>query len=461
MLLLAIVATGCNNSPTGAPAPITAITVAGGDQQVGTPGYVLQDSLSIRLLDTDGVPVVGAVVEWTTQAREGALTPSTSMTDAAGVASTTWRLGRDPGTQGASASFRSLTAAHFTATASTGEVSHASGTLGYQCGRYADDVVRCWAAPDLGNGRAVALDTDIRFLSLAFAAGTWCGSTRSATVACVDLSAMLPGGIFRPEAAPVRVIASAAPLFVHLAGSMDDENGVTWCGIANDSRLWCWGSNRSGQAGSGAVGTPVTMPAPVAGDFRATAVVVTRHATCALDTVGAAFCFGGGSDHVVAGQVPTITPTAVPTPLRFAQLAATESGTVCGLAPPELLVHCWGSNASGGLGRGGAASSPVPVPISGTDFFVSIGATTDGFLGVTVDRDLVAWGSLEPHAASATPVHVLTGQVFIDVLPLGGNGTLCLRVYPGGTMCLDRRGVTEARTGVVQRSITHGIPAGN
>ncbi len=450
----------CTISPSGAPAPITDVMVLHGDHQQGTPGYRLGDSLAVQLLDTDGVPVIGAVVSWSTADRDGMVAPASSMTNAEGIATTAWRLGRDPGVQGVTATFRALPAAQFRATASTGDVTHASGSLGYQCGRYPDDIVRCWADPGLGEGRAIALDTDIRFLSLAFAGGTWCGSTRTATVACFDLDAMLPGGVFRPDAAPVRVIATTAPLFVQLAGSRDDEDGVTWCGVTNDARLWCWGSNQFGQAGSGSPGTPVAVPTPVGGDVQAIAVVVTRSATCALDPVGAAFCFGGGSDSVVNTGLPTTIPTAVPTSLRFAQLAATGTGTVCGLSPPELLVHCWGSNASGGLGRGGAANASVPVPITGTDFFVSIGATSDGFLGVTVDRDLVVWGSLEPYAASASPVHVLTGQVFVDVLPVGGDGVLCLRGYPAGTLCLDRRGVTEARTAVVNRSITHGIPSG-
>lgn len=458
LLLVGLLA--CAGSPVGAPAPITALTSLRGDNQRGTPGYRLGESLAVRLLDTDGVPVIGAVVQWGSDARDAAVVPASSMTDADGIATATWRLGRDPGVQRATASFRSLTAVQFRATAATGEVTHASGVLGYQCGRYTDDIVRCWADPGLGDGRAIALDTDIRFLSLAFAAGTWCGSTRSATVACFDLAAMLPGGVFRPDAAPVRVISTGVPMFVQLAGSPDDEAGVTWCGVANDSRLWCWGSNRFGQAGSGTPGTPVPVPTPVAGDVRAIAVVVTRSATCALDPVGAAYCFGGGGDSVVSTSTPTITATPVPTPLRFAQLAATATGTVCGLAPPALLVHCWGSNSSGGLGRGGVPNASVPAPITGTDFFVSIGATGNGFLGVTVDRDLVVWGSLAPFAASASPVHVLTGQVFVDVLPIGGDGVLCLRIFPDGTMCLDRRGVTEARTGVVERSTSHGIPAG-
>lgn len=450
----------CAESPSRAPAPITEITILHGDQQLGTPGYRLGDSLAVRILDDDGLPVLGAVVHWGTADREGQVVPASGLTNADGIATAAWRLGRDPGTQAATASFRALPAAQFRSLASTGAVSHASGVLGSQCGRYTDDIVRCWADPGLGGGQAIALDTDIRFLSLAFAGGTWCGSTRSATVACFELAQMLPGGVFRPDAAPVRVIATTAPLFVQLAGSSDGEDGTTWCGVTNDSRLWCWGSNQFGQAGSGSPGTPVPVPTPVVGDFRAIAVVVTRSASCALDPVGAAFCFGGGSDSVVRALTATTTPSAVPTALRFAQLAATGTGTVCGLAPPALLVYCWGSNASGGLGRGGMPNSPVPVPITGTDFFVSIGATAAGFLGVTVDRDLVVWGGLAPVAASSSPVHVLTGQVFVDVLPLGGEGVLCLRIYPAGTMCLDRLGVTEARTTMVERSITHGIPAG-
>jgi hypothetical protein len=454
---LALLAAACSGTAT-APAPVTAIAVEGGDGQFGVPGFLLADPLEVRVVDTDGVPVVGARVTWTAADRDASVTPNASFTDAAGVARAAWRLGRDDGTQTATATFQALGAARFTAEARSGAATHASGTAQHQCGRFSDDTVRCWSSPDGEPARLVALDTDIRFTALAYALGTWCGGTRTGAVACVDLEDMLPGGEFRPEAAPVRLEATGTPLFIAIAGGGDPEDGTTWCAIANDSRLWCWGRNESGQLGIGMQGAPIDQPTPVVGAFKATRVAVTDGATCALDLNGAAFCWGRVDDGVVDASQDQPSPVAVPTPRRFAQLAMSGSGTACALAP-DFLVYCWGSDATGGRGRGGAPDSPVPEPIAGTDLYVSLGATEEGFLAVTVDRDLVVWGDFRAQPVAALPLRVLPGFVFRDVLPGGGSQVICLRAYPVGTRCLDRDGIARAVTVGGTPARIFGVPS--
>ena len=98
VVLLALLVAACGDSAT-APAPVTSIAVRAGDGQQGVPGYVLAESLEVRVTDADGVPIAGARVDWTTSDRDAEISPAVGTTDAAGLARAAWRLGRDDGTQ--------------------------------------------------------------------------------------------------------------------------------------------------------------------------------------------------------------------------------------------------------------------------------------------------------------------------------------------------------------------------
>jgi alpha-tubulin suppressor-like RCC1 family protein len=88
------------------------------------------------------------------------------------------------------------------------------------------------------------------------------------------------------------------------------------CGVSEEARLWCWGSNTFGQLGAGlgagaaasavpvevalAGGAPVAWAAASAGAYH----------TCALTTAGAAFCWGANA----YGQLGTGAASAEPLP---------------------------------------------------------------------------------------------------------------------------------------------------
>ena len=61
------------------------ITVVGGNQQSGTTGEPLGDSLVVRVVDRLGDPVVGAEVTWTAEVG-GSVSPATSVTSSTGQA---------------------------------------------------------------------------------------------------------------------------------------------------------------------------------------------------------------------------------------------------------------------------------------------------------------------------------------------------------------------------------------
>lgn len=435
------------------------VEVVSGDQQSGPARYLLADSVEVRVLTAGGEPVTGVTVQWVAENRHAELTPRTSVTDAAGVARAAWRLGVDEGEQRAVASVSNLPAARFTAAALSGDVREAGGSAAVQCGRYIDDVVRCWQPPALGPGRAVALDTELRFMTFAHAGEEWCGITRDRLFACLEERDLTPGGVFRPDAAPIEIRLTGMPELSGLVGAAPLEEPPTWCGIGSGGALWCWGDNRAGQVGDGTIGTMRDSPvAPVPG-IVALEVAVAGRSVCAVVLDRSIHCWGDATRRAVAagpGVSAVPNPTPLPTTERFRSLAGTASGTFCAVSL-ALQTWCWGAATDGALGRNGVGDTATPVPVEGTEVYVAVTASGDGFLALTIDRDLVVWGGLGAVRSSATPFRILRGLLFTEILRGGGTGAVCLRAVPGGTRCVDRR---TAVAGPDEPPPLHGVPRG-
>lgn len=91
LLMLACDGDG-GTSPAGL---VLARAATSGDGQTGAPGSTLAPFQV--LLTNDGVPVEGTIVNWAIQSGGGTLSTPTSITDAAGIASTSLTLGQGVG----------------------------------------------------------------------------------------------------------------------------------------------------------------------------------------------------------------------------------------------------------------------------------------------------------------------------------------------------------------------------
>ena len=186
------------------------------------------------------------------------------------------------------------------------------------------------------------------------------------------------------------------------------------------SKVYCWGFNPFGQLGNGTTGRdsiPRPIVASVAFNGRAmdvsttvagTATAMTLAAgydhTCALDTVGLAWCWGSNA----LGQLGTATlsfgpgiisagPVDVANGISFVQITAGENHT-CGLTAGGQ-IYCWGSNARGqlgnsNLGAGGpqsVSSTPVLVTAPGL-VFMAVSAGDQHTCALTVDNRALCWG---------------------------------------------------------------------
>lgn len=177
------------------------------------------------------------------------------------------------------------------------------------------------------------------------------------------------------------VKCTAAPCATRIAA----RGGGHACAIMQDGSVRCWGANASGQVGQGSEGED-------------------------------------------AGTVPAFvtSPTVVPGISETVDLSVTgngSSGTTC-VVSRSNVVSCFGSDASGQLGRGGAPSTtPHPMPVELADVrakSVVLGGTFAFAVG-TDDR-LWSWGANDGYQL-ARPTNGDAGVASAPALAEGITGT--------------------------------------
>lgn len=181
------------------------------------------------------------------------------------------------------------------------------------------------------------------------------------------------------------------------------------CAINAGGRAFCWGSNLDGQLGDGTdtdrlVPTPVDTGTPGFGRRNIAAIAAGRDNTCAVNTAGRAFCWGGN----IAGQIGdgTFLPKALPTPVslttpgfnrrNIAELDVGDSH-VCARSTANR-AFCWGFGAFGQLGDNDDQDRPRPSAIvtSAPGLFPRNVATVttggDHSCAITTAGALFCWG---------------------------------------------------------------------
>lgn len=106
-------------SATAQPGPASRLVRVSGSGQSGTVGSSLPAPLVVRVEDDQENPVTGISIAWTVSEGGGAVSPSSSTTDAQGLAQTTWTLGTAAGQNTATASLGTASVP-FSATGSAG-----------------------------------------------------------------------------------------------------------------------------------------------------------------------------------------------------------------------------------------------------------------------------------------------------------------------------------------------------
>jgi alpha-tubulin suppressor-like RCC1 family protein len=164
------------------------------------------------------------------------------------------------------------------------------------------------------------------------------------------------------------------------------------CALDTTGAAFCWGANGMGQVGDGTA-TDRTLPVVVLGGHTYSQVVAGLAHTCALDTTGVAWCWGasGQIGRTVASVADQATPGQVAGAQQFVQIAAGGWHT-CGIDNAGQ-TYCWGDNSYAQFGDGTLNGSQLPKLITGLPAFAQIFAGGAHTCGITAAGAMFCWGA--------------------------------------------------------------------
>ena len=227
------------------------------------------------------------------------------------------------------------------------------------------------------------------------------------------------------------------------------------CALGSAGAAYCWGIGNNGDLGNNSVAGSL-VPVAVSTSGVLSGVTLTQVSpglggkfACALDTFGAAYCWGANSSGQL-GNPDTAAGFFVPTAVEPSQPTTIAAGNIHSCEIISGKAYCWGDNSNGELGNNSTMTSSVPVAVStsralsgvtltqivtGTNFSCALSAA-----GAAYCWGLGTSGQLGNNstASSGTPVAVYTGGVLsgVTLTQLSANGaTACGLSSAGAAFC--------------------------
>ncbi len=238
----------------------------------------------------------------------------------------------------------------------------------HTCGLTSTGEAYCWgweALGMLGNGSQAQVPQStpipvvggLQFSEIAAGAFATCAVTTGGKPYCWGKNHFSElGNVYAAstESRPVFVADPSLPFQPYQASmSQISVGSFHACGLTSTGVVQCWGRNDRGQVGyAGTTPGELAFPNNVAGLSTSLQVTVMSRSSCALDALGAAYCWGDNT----LGQLgdgstqsrATPAPAAVPRAFTSIDIGYSHG---CG-----LLVgggwYCWGDNSRGALGTG-------------------------------------------------------------------------------------------------------------
>ena len=434
-------------STAGGPLAAEAEVVSGGTQ-VGTAGEETPEPLSLRVVDEEGAPLEGILVQFLVETGSGQVSPSAAITNGAGEAMSTWRLGPAAGGQAVVAEIDEVPElrVRFEASAEAAGLSAAAAVATggtFSCSLGGDGRLACWggnADGQLGDGSSggtlvpdVPLQ-DVQFARVASGLGHVCALNLQGEAYCWGSNGQGQLGTGSPTSAREATQVSGSITFSALAAGVSHT-----CALESSGSAYCWGSNGDGQLGNGSAQSR-DEPTPVSVNTAFVQISAGWRHTCALDRQGQAYCWGANASGQL-GSGPDAggsSPTQVAGGHRFRTLAAGNAHT-CGLAVDERIL-CWGANGSGQLGDGTTQDRSDPQPVATTAGFASVTAGGVHTCGLTVDGGAMCWGTNVygqvgdgTTQSRSTPVPVAGFDRFSRISAFGSH--TCGRSLSGAIRC--------------------------
>jgi hypothetical protein len=336
-------------------------------------------------------------------------------------------------------------------------------TAGYDhaCALTATGTVECWGANDvgqLGDGSSTDRAAPVPVPLPAPASQVAAGYSHTCAVAagqvyCWGDNTFGEVGDGTTTSRTLPVLVGGLPVIASLGAGGAGLTTVTaahTCAIGTNGAFYCWGSNGSGQLGTGGTAPglrPVLVSALGTGVSPDRVSCGGRH-TCTL-AGGAVQCFGANdSGQLGIGSTNAQSVPAVASIASGATALASAENHTCAVVAGVLL--CWGLDTSGQVDAGNAAAGAFVSPHAPALPLFSPSAVAGGRVftcavdGASLPADLRCFGG-NPHgqlggAGSLTQVGLLAPRSAVAVTA-GGDHT-CVLTSEGGIQCwgLNARG---------------------
>ncbi len=282
------------------------------------------------------------------------------------------------------------------------------------CGIGVDEHIYCWGADtygQLGDGQSGTVISDfvvratvsnVRFKSVSVGgnpkllsdsvpSGHACAISTTDRIYCWGSDASGQLGDVRPinSTTPIPL----AELYQNIAWSRVSAGGSHTCAITLTGEAYCWGLNNEGQLGTGVNNGLSQVPVLVTGGLRFREISAGTLHTCGVAVDGSVYCWGDGDNGKLglgaAGDV--LVPTQVPGLTSIVAISAGNTHT-CAISSSGV-AYCWGANASGQLGNGTETGSASPTTVVGPQSFRQISVGTSHTCSIDTNDAAWCWGS--------------------------------------------------------------------
>lgn len=288
-----------------------------------------------------------------------------------------------------------------------------SAKTDHTCGLTPAGEAWCWGDNRMGQlgdgtdqprGGPVRVAGDLRFSVISVGSGFTCAVAVGGTAYCWGSGATGQLGQAAPEACALgQVACSRSPLAIPGRGYTTVAAGIRHaCALDTAGAAFCWGFSLLGETGSAAFATTVLPPYRVGGANVFATLGAGDAFTCGLTTAGRALCWGSdnrGELGRTAGpcgstfgfpSVCSPTPGPAATDERFTALSVSNSHA-CGITPAGIAL-CWGDNGQGQLGTRTFDQTDRPVVAQSGMSFTAIDASGAATCGTPTGAASVCWG---------------------------------------------------------------------